>query len=142
MTPGNCYANYNQTRVYTASQKELLLMLYDGAIRFLRIGREGVEEKHIEKAHNNLIRAKRIILELISTVNREQGELADNLLSLYNFMFRRIVEANVRKEVEPIDESIGILTTLREGWTEVKAKSAGELRGRAGGKSGGNELKA
>jgi flagellar protein FliS len=127
----DCYRNYKQTRIYTATQKELLVMLYDGAIRFLKNACEGVDDGNIEKTHHSLIKAKRIIRELISTINIEQGELASNLLSLYNYIFRKIVEANVKKERRQIEECIRILSTLREGWTQVKAKSAEELRGKS-----------
>jgi flagellar protein FliS len=142
MTPMNSYTSYNQTRIYTATQRELLVMLYDGAIRFLKVARQGVEEKDIEKAHTNLIKAKRIVSELISTLNTKQGELASNLFSLYNYLFKKIVEANVKKEINPIEECIGILSTLREGWAELKGKTAEELRGKVVSSPGGNSMKA
>ena len=108
----------------TAGQKDLILMLYSGATGFLRQGLDAIEKENREEAHNSIIRARRIVAELMSSLNHEGGEIASNLFELYGYVFRLLIDANTRQADAPIREAIDILTTLKEGWEGVPADAA------------------
>ncbi|ADL11807.1 flagellar export chaperone FliS [Acetohalobium arabaticum] len=119
----NPYQKYKNTQVETASQEKLLLMLYDGAIKFLKQAIKGVEENDYEAANNYLVRTQDIIHELMATLDMEKGgEIARNLESLYDYMNRRLIEANVNKDIEPMEEVRDMLAELRETWQEAIKK--------------------
>lgn len=111
---------YLQTQIATASPEQLLLMLYDGAIRFLGRGREFMVEKKYYESHEDLIRVQKIVVELMCSLDREKAEeLSGHLTSLYLYMYQKLIEANVEKNLEKIDEVTSLLTTLRSGWREA-----------------------
>ncbi|MCD6363809.1 MAG: flagellar export chaperone FliS [Synergistetes bacterium] len=116
------YEQYRQMQIQTAKPEQLLLMLYDGAINFLKKAKVAIEEKNIEEAHTSLIRAQDILAELMSSLNMDVGEIALNLFRLYEYMHYRLVEANVRKDIEPIDEVLGLFQGLKEAWEEAIKK--------------------
>ncbi|MFW6016072.1 MAG: flagellar export chaperone FliS, partial [bacterium] len=104
MSAKAAYKEYKQVQVNTANREKLLIMLYQGCIKFLRLARKNIEEENIELAHNYNIRSQDIIRELMNTLDRDNGgEIADNLYSLYSFMNRQLIEANVKKVIEPIE---------------------------------------
>lgn len=117
----NTYAQqYHQQHVQTASPEQLLLMLYDGAIRFLKIARKGFEEQNIEKLHNNLLKTQHIITELMTSLDMEiGGEVAKNLYALYDYLYYRLVQANIKRDVTMVDEVLGHLESLRATWDEA-----------------------
>ena len=132
MSAAEVYQNYLRNQVQTASPEKLLLMLYDGAIRFLGQAEAACGEREWEKTNNFLLRAQEIITELICTLNPEAGEVAGQLGSLYEYMLRRLGEANVKKEAGAISEVKGLLAELREAWQEAALRSRGggqEARG-------------
>lgn len=111
---------YQQNQIMTASQEKLVLLLYDGAIRFLKQAEEACEAKDWNKCSNNLLRVQEIITELQASLNREDGgELAVNLFLLYDFMLRRLVEANIKKDVLLIAEVRNLLSELRDTWQQI-----------------------
>lgn len=120
MTPGtNGYQAYRRTQIETAPPEQLILMLYDGAIRFARNARRALEAGDKQKAHTELTRAQDVVSELIGSLDMEAGgELAANLCQLYRYMYQRLVQANIRKSVEPIDEVVQLMGELRDGWYE------------------------
>ena len=117
MTEG--YKNYKEVEIETASGLKLVVMLYTGAIRFLNIAKEGIFTKKLDIANNNIIKAQDIITELMTSLNFEAGEIAHNLYSLYVYMNRRLLEANIEKNPEIISEVIKLLTILKEAWEEL-----------------------
>lgn len=118
------YTAYQSTNVHTADQKTLILMLYDGLIRFLNKAIVKIEAREIEAAHNYLVRSREIVAELLATLRPEKaGEVGENLKRLYVYAFNRIVEANLRKDPEMVREVIRIASTLREGWAAIKPAS-------------------
>ncbi|MGW7159312.1 flagellar export chaperone FliS [Paenibacillus taichungensis] len=119
------YQKYQQTQAQTASKPKLLIMLYDGAIRFVNIGIEGVVEQNIEKANNNFCKAQAIINELIASLNFNYS-ISTDLLSIYEYMLKRLVEANIKKNKDIAMEVLEHLSELREAWVEV-AKSPGMI---------------
>ena len=123
MSP-NSPRKYLETQILTASREQLLLMLYDGAIRFAQKGRDAVLAKEVGESHDHLVRSQRIVIELWCALNPEaDAELAKNLGGLYSFVYLRLVHANVHRDAKAADEAIGILKSLREAWAEAVTKA-------------------
>ncbi len=114
----NGYAAYNLRRIQTASPAELTLMLYEGAIKFCNIAIMGVEENDIEKAHNNIVKVQRIISEFQATLNHKY-EVAKDFDAVYTYLYDRLLEANIKKDKEILEEVLKHLRTMRETWKEV-----------------------
>lgn len=113
---------YQKSNIETASREQILIMLYDGAIQFLNKAKIAMENKEIENTHNNLMGAQRIIQEFINTLDREVApQLVDNLTSLYEYFIRRLVEANMKQKLEPINEVLGYLKSLKATWEKAIA---------------------
>jgi len=111
---------YKKASVTTKDQCTLILMLYDGAIRFLKIAMTKIDEEDVEGAHQQLIKAKNIVGELMVSLKPDgTGDLGNGLKSLYTYMYNRLIDANIQKEKEPIIEVIQLLSEIREGWKEV-----------------------
>jgi len=115
----NAYNIYETNNVTTASPKKLLIMLYDGVIRFCRLAEVAIREKNIEKKNEYLKRAQDILAELAASLNFEAGETAERLAALYAFMTRELVEANIRMDEEKVQEVRGFLEELREAWVAI-----------------------
>ncbi|MAE16616.1 MAG: flagellar export chaperone FliS [Deltaproteobacteria bacterium] len=117
------YRAYHQTSVQTSDQLTLIVMLYDGMLRYLRKAHTCIEVQDIEGAHNYLMRSKDIVNELLSTLRVEKaGEVGGNLRDLYLYMFRRILEANLNKDPQPVQDVLRIAGTLRQGWLQIKSQ--------------------
>ena len=116
----NPYAQYQKTSIETANQGQLILMLYDGAMRFSRQAITAVETGKIEEAHLRIVRVQQIVHELSISLNRKDGgDLAKNLSDLYEYIQHRLFQANIRKEKEILEEIIHLLETLRDAWKTV-----------------------
>lgn len=113
------YQNYKEVEIETASGLKLVVMLYSGAIRFLNLAMEGISSKKYDVANTNILKAQDILSELMGSLNFEAGEIAENLCSLYIYMNRRLLEANVEKNVGIINEVIRLMNTLKEAWEEL-----------------------
>jgi len=118
----NPYKTYLKNEIEGATKGKLILLLYDGAIKFLRQANKYIELKDIPNSHQNIIKAENIIYELMSTLNMDVGEIAQNLLQLYDFMVWQLIEANKEKDSEKIDSVIRLLTNLREAWKVIVEK--------------------
>lgn len=113
-------AKYRQTQAETASPTQLVVMLYDGAIRFLCQAREKMGASDLEARHTLLLKSQKIIAELMSSLDMKQGgEVAANLQRLYGFMLQQLVEANLRDDPKPIEQVLTMLRELRASWAEV-----------------------
>lgn len=125
----NPYAQYQQTQFETASPERLLLMLFDGAIRFCNTARKGIAEKDYELGHNYCVKVQAILTELMVTLRMDvAGDLGQNLFDLYEYLHHRMMQANVKKDVEIIDEVTAHLKDLREAWSQA-SKNVGALKG-------------
>ena len=113
------YQVYRQTQVSTASQGELLLMLFDGAIRFARQSKDYMVTGKLEEASTKLINTQDIINELILSLDLTVGELAHNLQQLYIYIHDLLVQANVKKDPAIVDSALGMLVELRDTWGQV-----------------------
>ncbi|MBQ8247823.1 MAG: flagellar export chaperone FliS [Lachnospiraceae bacterium] len=120
----NPYAQYQNSKILTASPAELTLMLYDGAIKFGNIAILAMHEKDVPKAHANIIKVQRIITEFRSSLDRSYP-VAQDFDNIYVYLLQRLLQANVKKDPEIMEEIIGHLRTLRETWVEVMKKSKG-----------------
>lgn len=103
---------YQQQSVQTASPERLLILLFDGAMRFLNAAQTYVQQKDHQNAHTQLIKAQDILRELMVTLNMDY-EISHQLLPLYEYCQQRLIEANLHKEAGPIGEVLGLLTELR-----------------------------
>jgi flagellar protein FliS len=116
----NPYQQYRATNVQTAGSVDLVVMLYQGAVRFIRLGLEAMEREDSKAAHDSLVRAQDIIVELLGSLNREAGgQIANQLASVYDYCFRRLVQANVKKDPAPAREVLGIVRDLGTAWQEI-----------------------
>ena len=114
---------YQKNAVQTASPAKLTLMLYDGAVKFTNIAIEAIEAGDIEKAHNNIVKARNIIVEFRSTLDMKYP-VAKDFDVVYDYIYRRLVEANMKKDKDILEEVLGHLRTMRDTWKEVMAKTA------------------
>ncbi len=114
----NGYAQYNNSKVLTASPAELTLMLYEGAIKFCNIAVMAMEKKDVQKAHNNIIRVQRIIEEFRSTLDRKYP-VAEDFDRVYVYILKRLLEANIKKDPEILEEILEHLRSMRDTWVEV-----------------------
>ncbi len=118
MVANRGYDAYARNRILTASPAELTLMLYEGAIKFCNIAIVGIEENDIEKAHNNIQKVERIIGEFIATLDHKYP-VATDFENVYNYLMDRLMEANLKKDKEILEEVLGHLRTMRDTWKEV-----------------------
>jgi flagellar protein FliS len=113
---------YRQTEVQSRTPLELVVMLYDGALRSTTEARDAVTRRDIRARQRHVSRALAIISELQSTLNMESGgDLAVRLDQLYGFVRDRLMDASLRQDPRPLDEAIKVLKTLREGWAGISA---------------------
>lgn len=111
---------YKTQQIQTATPEEILILLYEGAIRFLAISRKAIEAEDLEKAHNHLIKTQRIITELMLSLDMDiGGDVAQNLYSLYDYLHYRLVQANLKKDVTMIDEVLDHLRALKQTWEQA-----------------------
>lgn len=109
---------YQRNAIQTASPAKLTLMLFDGAIKFSNIAIEGIEEGNIEKAHNNIIKVQKIIVEFRATLDFKYP-VAQEFDRVYDYIYRRLVEANMKKDKEIMEEVLRHIRTMRDTWKEV-----------------------
>ena len=124
----NGFQSYRKTNVITADPKRLVLMCYEGAIENLKIAKNRYVENDYEEKYAVVKKTQDIIDELLCSLDFEKGgSIARNLESLYNYMSRRILHADLNKDVGAIDEVIGMLSELKSAWEEVFFKQPGEI---------------
>lgn len=114
----NAYAQYNNSKVLTATPAELTLMLYEGAIKFCNMAILAVEQKDIEKAHMNIVKTEKIIDHFRITLDMKYP-VAQDFERVYSYLSRRLVQANISKDKEILEEVCGHLRTMRDTWKEV-----------------------
>jgi len=115
----NHIEQYRRSQVSGMSQKDLILMLYRGAIRFLTEAKGALADQRYDQWWSKLDRARKIVLHLYSTLNMEAGQIATDLAALYSYIVEQICVANARRETGPIDVSINILSTVKEAWEQL-----------------------
>lgn len=114
---------YRKTAITTASPLQLVVMLYDGALRFMHQGKQAIIDGNLAEQNEKLQRAQRIISELTACLDMEQGgEIAQNLFALYDFAYNRLVTANLEDRADYVDQAIKVFSELRESWVQVEAQ--------------------
>jgi len=118
---------YLKTQVLTASPEKLQLMLYEGAIRFANRAREHLVACDYEASYGMLVKAQKIVLELICGLRPEENRsLCDKMAALYTFVYRRLLEANIYHSTQAIDDALKILTIQRDTWIQLLENLAGQ----------------
>ena len=113
----NVAQNYLRTKVMTATPEQLQLMLYDGAIRFGEQARLALQEKRFEDSYRLISKTQKIITELSITLKHDVApEMCGKLASLYNFAYRKLIEANIEHKTESLEEALDVLRYQRETW--------------------------
>jgi flagellar secretion chaperone FliS len=118
MAPNNGYAAYANNRIMTASPAELTLMLYEGAIKFCNIAIMAIEENDVEKAHINITKVEAIIENFQATLNHKYA-VAKDFDNVYSYLMTRLVQANLKKDKEILEEVLEHLRGMRDTWKEV-----------------------
>jgi flagellar protein FliS len=118
-------SQYEEMQVQTTPEK-LVVILYDGALRFLRLGLAGIHNQDVVSQTTNLTRAQDILCHLESTLNPEAGKIASDLKSIYRFCIRRLLIANAENRAENVEEIIHLLESLREAWEHAERTVGGE----------------
>ena len=118
----NPYQTYSNNAVTTASPGELTLMLYNGCLKFINQAKQAVADGNIEAKNTSIQKAQAIIQELMVTLNMEMA-VSENLMSLYDYLNRRLVEANIKNDTVILEEVEGFVTEFRDTWKEVIQKN-------------------
>lgn len=119
----NAYQKYKNTSVQSASREKILLMLYEGAIKFTKLAIKAAEEKKIADRGMNIGRAFDIIMELNNTLDHKVGgDVANQLEQLYMFMMEQYTKANISGSPEPLQTNLKLLNTLYDGWVQAVEK--------------------
>lgn len=121
----NPYNSYKQNTIKMASKEQLLLMLVDGAVKYTKIARLSIENKDIERAHKELIRVQDIFTELMVTLDRNNGQVYEDLFRVYEYIKSKLVEANIKKDIKIINEVLPLIENVRDTWYEVNKKAKG-----------------
>ena len=109
---------YNRSRILTASPAELTLLLYDGAIKFCNLAIVAIEKKDIPAAHTNIVKVQKIVEEFRSTLNRDYP-VSEDFDRVYCYLLRRLQDANVKKDIDIINEILEHLRSMRDTWKQV-----------------------
>ncbi len=118
VTHNAAFNAYKQNSVTTASPGELTLMLYNGCLKFLTKAKLAIEANDVQEKNTNIQKAQAIINELMVTLKQDQP-ITQELLPLYDYMNRRLIEANIKNDTDIIDEVIGLTTEFRDTWKQV-----------------------
>lgn len=118
MAVNNPYQQYRQSAVMSAGSGELTLMLYNGAVKFIKQGLDSIDRNCIDEASNAILRVQEIISYLTETLNWDY-EISQNLAGLYIFLNRRLAEANVKKDKEVLMEVLTLIEEMRQTWQQA-----------------------
>jgi flagellar protein FliS len=119
MNPYASTQSYRDSAVLTASPEQLVVMLYDGAVRFLRQAEVAMNEGAYLHSYEKLGRGEAIIDELLATLNMDSGEIAERLQAIYVFSKKTLIEARLQRNAEKITHVIALLGSLREAWAKL-----------------------
>ena len=128
----NAAEAYKRQQVLTATPEQLTLMLYNGCLKFIGEGIEAVKGKKYEDANTSLQKAQRIISEFRLTLNMDY-EISHQLFPLYNYVYDRLIEGNLKSDIAPLEESKEIITELRDAWVGAMKKARAEKNQGKGG---------
>ncbi|MBS4204978.1 flagellar export chaperone FliS [Lederbergia citrea] len=118
MASSNPYQAYRTNAVTTASPGELTLMLYNGCLKFINLAKNAIETKNIEAKNTNIQKAQNIVSELMVTLNMDM-EISKNMMTLYDYANRRLIEANIRGDITILEEVEELITEFRDTWKQA-----------------------
>ena len=118
----NAAEQYRRQQILNAPAEQLTLMLYNGCLKFIDDGKAALEEKNFEEANVQLQKAQRIISEFRLTLNMDY-DISHQLFMLYNYIYDRLVEGNIKSDMAQIDEARGIISELRDAWLEAMKRA-------------------
>jgi flagellar protein FliS len=121
--PSDAYGLYLRTNIETASPEKLVVMLYDGLLRFLNQACIKIREKKIEESHYFLIRSQNIVNELTMSLKQDGSEMARNLSGLYTYIHQQLVMANLTKNEATVKEIVDLVRPLRDAWQQALTQS-------------------
>ena len=119
MSASNLYSQYRQNAVATANPAQMSEMMYGGIVKFLKQAIEHMENDNIQEAHNAIIKAQDIFEYLAETLN-EKVDISLNLALLYDYAYRRLIDANISKDITILREVLSLSEELREAWQEAR----------------------
>ncbi|OCA89061.1 flagellar export chaperone FliS [Pseudobacillus wudalianchiensis] len=134
MAMKNPYQTYSNNAVTTASPGELTLMLYNGCLKFIHQAKQAIADQDIQAKNTSIQKAQAIIQELMVTLNMDM-DVSENLLSLYDYLNRRLIEANIKNDTAILEEAEGFVTEFRDTWKEVIQKNRQLQHAGAGGQA-------
>ncbi len=120
----NAAKAYGNNKINTASQAELTLMLYEGAVKFANRAKDALEVNDYETVNTNIQKCRNIIVELLSTLNHKYP-VAKDFETLYNYIFALLTEANIKKDMESLEKALVELRDIRDIWKEIMTKAKG-----------------
>jgi len=112
------YGQYKENSINTASPEELTLMLYNGLVKFIMKAQYAISKQDMQAAHDNIIKSQNIVHEFMATLDTKY-EVSTGFLLMYDYMYRRLVEANVQKSTEILEEILGYAKELRDTWEQA-----------------------
>ncbi|GIN58410.1 flagellar export chaperone FliS [Lederbergia ruris] len=118
MASANPYQTYQKNAVTTAAPGELTLMLYNGCLKFIHMAKVGMENNKIEEKNTNIQKAQNIVSELMVTLNMELA-ISQNMMTLYDYMNRRLMEANIKNDVDILTEVEEMMKEFRDTWKQA-----------------------
>lgn len=118
MAINKAYSQYKENSVLTSSPEELTLMLYEGLVKFILQAGKAIEDKDVQKANDSILRAQDIITEFQVTLNMKYP-VSKGLMMMYDYMKRRLIEANIKKDKDILDEVLSFAKELRDTWAEA-----------------------
>jgi flagellar protein FliS len=113
---------YLKNQVTSSSKEQLLVMLLEGAERFIRIAQKEIEKKNVESVHENIVKSQNIYLELFCTLDPEAGEYVQNLHGLYYFMYHNLQEADITKDPAVLDNCLKVAQGITQMWKDTISK--------------------
>ena len=113
---------YKKNQINTASSEQLVLMLYDGARKFIKKAIKSIQDGDMQAAHHNLIRSQDIVAELMCGINFEAGEMAETFLRFYRYMHSQLIQANLKKDSQYAQEVLEMIEDLRGAWAQIMAE--------------------
>lgn len=126
MQPNMAYKHYIENTIFTSSPEELTLILYNGLVKFILQAKLAIERKDIRMAHDCIIKAKRILINFENTLDLKY-EVSKHLFTMYEYMMKRLTEANIKKDTAILEESLGLATEMRDTWLQAMKTSKEKL---------------
>lgn len=121
---------YKEISIFTAGPEELTLMLFQGLVKFIMQALLALEEQNVETAHNCIVKAKRIVVQLENTLDMDYP-VSESFLLMYELVFRRLTEANVKKDKGILEETLGFAKDIRDTWYQAMRKARSTRKAKA-----------